>query len=190
MDSRFIINLSGNDFVLHEGLLNEFHANGGTKITTELLSSDNGVYLFKATVEGAKGVYTGHGDANQDNVNSMVGRHLIRMAETRAINRALRFYNNIGMCSVDELGGDDSPKKHIAERQPPKAKESKDTVKFTEDDLRRIAQLKIHPSKTGNKNGRAWFLYELDGRKGFIDQAAQNFITQNAPNVDLDSMPF
>jgi len=29
------------------------------------------------------------------------------MAETRAIARALRWYNNIGMCSADELGGDD-----------------------------------------------------------------------------------
>jgi len=28
------------------------------------------------------------------------------MAETRAIARALRFYNNIGMCSSDELGGE------------------------------------------------------------------------------------
>jgi hypothetical protein len=28
------------------------------------------------------------------------------MAETRAINRALRLYNNIGMCSAEELGGE------------------------------------------------------------------------------------
>jgi hypothetical protein len=34
----------------------------------------------------------------------MVAKHKYRMAETRAIARALRWYNNIGMCSADELG--------------------------------------------------------------------------------------
>lgn len=106
MDKKFIISISGKDFVLHEGLLNEFFENGGETISTKLVDSTGGIYIFKATATGAKGEFTGHGDACDKNVNPMIVKHKIRMAETRAVNRALRFYNNIGMCSVDELGGE------------------------------------------------------------------------------------
>ena len=116
MDARFVVNLQGKDFILHEGLLDAFHKNGGKVLSTELVPTQDGIYLFKATAEGEKGIFTAHGDASPSNVNSMIAKHLIRMAETRAVNRALRFYNNIGMCSVDELGGDDSVK--IAPKKP------------------------------------------------------------------------
>lgn len=107
MDSKFIQNIQGNDFVKYEGLLNEFHVNGGKSIKTKLISVENGTYIFKAVVEGEKGTFQGYGDANESNVNKMIAPHVIRMAETRAKARALRDYNNIGMCSVEELGGDD-----------------------------------------------------------------------------------
>ena len=97
------MSISGKSFVTYEGLLNDFHKNGGTSIDTEVISFDP--YIVKATVKGEKGTFSGHGDADKDNVNSMIVRHKYRMAETRAIARALRWYNNIGMCSVDELGG-------------------------------------------------------------------------------------
>lgn len=103
MDKKFIINLQGNDFVKFEGLLNEFHENGGKSIKTELLDKDP--YIVQATVEGERGTFQGIGDADENNVNKLIARHKIRMAETRAIARALRWYNNIGMCSSDELGG-------------------------------------------------------------------------------------
>jgi len=105
IDKKFIINLQGNDFVKFEGLLNEFHANGGKSIVTEIVSTEP--FIVRATVEGEKGMYQGMGDADEKNVNKMIVKHKIRMAETRAIARALRWYNNIGMCSADELGGSD-----------------------------------------------------------------------------------
>jgi hypothetical protein len=108
MDKRFITNISGKEFVLFEGLLNEFHKNGGKSIRTEIINQNP--LIIHATVEGEKGTFQGIGDANPENVNSMIARHSIRMAETRAIARALRWYNNIGMCSADELGGDPIPK--------------------------------------------------------------------------------
>ena len=111
MDKKFITNISGKDFVLFEGLLNEFHENGGKSIKTEIINPDP--LIIQATVEGEKGTYQGIGDANEDNVNKMIARHSIRMAETRAIARALRWYNNIGMCSADELGGDDKPSRPV-----------------------------------------------------------------------------
>lgn len=105
IDKKFIINLQGNNFILFEGLLNEFHKNGGEKIETKIVSQEP--LIIQATVSGKKGTYQGIGDADDTNVNRMIVKHKIRMAETRAIARALRWYNNVGMCSAEELGGDD-----------------------------------------------------------------------------------
>ena len=106
MDNKFIINLQGKEFVKFEGLLNEFHSNGGKSIKTEVLNIDP--FIVQATVEGENGLYQGIGDANDENTGKLVAKHAIRMAETRAIARALRWYNNVGMCSSDELGGDNN----------------------------------------------------------------------------------
>lgn len=111
---QFVISLQGKDFVTHEGLLDAFHENNGEVITTTLERiTDNGTVIFKAKAMGEKGTYTGYGDANKNNVNKNIAKHLIRMAETRAVNRALRLYNNIGMCSIEELDKDSDviPKK-------------------------------------------------------------------------------
>ncbi len=101
------INIKGNDFVLYEGLLNEFHKNGGKEIRTELVQSllnEKTFFIFKATVTGANGTFEGYGDACDGNVGAMIKPHMMRMAETRAKARALRDYNNIGTCSLEELG--------------------------------------------------------------------------------------
>ena len=48
--------------------------------------------------------FVGYGDADPSNVSSMVRRAELRIAETRAVNRALRKAYGIGLCSVEELG--------------------------------------------------------------------------------------
>ena len=45
-----------------------------------------------------------YGDADPSNVSSMVRGAELRIAETRAVNRALRKAYGIGLCSVEELG--------------------------------------------------------------------------------------
>jgi len=60
-------------------------------------------FIFKATVTGERGTFTGYGDACKGNVGTMIVKDMMRMAETRAKARALRDYNNIGMCSAEEL---------------------------------------------------------------------------------------
>src|SRR6266403_4211303 len=63
-------------------------------------------WVFKAIVyknTGSKG-FVGFGDANPSNVSPMVRGAEMRVAETRAVNRALRKAYGIGLCSVEELG--------------------------------------------------------------------------------------
>ena len=111
MDKKYIQNISGKDFVQYAGLLDDFHKNGGKSIKTKMIGYENGLYIFKAVVDGEKGTFHGYGDAGVDNVNKMIVPHVLRMAETRAKARALRDYCNVDMCSVEELGGGDEKKR-------------------------------------------------------------------------------
>jgi len=63
-------------------------------------------YAFKAIVytsPRSKG-FVGYGDADPTNVSPLVRGAEMRVAETRAVNRALRKAYGIGLCSVEELG--------------------------------------------------------------------------------------
>jgi hypothetical protein len=63
-------------------------------------------WVFKATVfksSKCKG-FTGYGDADPSNVSALVHGAEMRVAETRAVNRALRKAYGIGICSVEEIG--------------------------------------------------------------------------------------
>jgi hypothetical protein len=63
-------------------------------------------WAFKATVlksRTCKG-FVGYGDADPSNVSSLVRGAEMRVAETRAVNRALRKAYGIGICSVEEIG--------------------------------------------------------------------------------------
>jgi hypothetical protein len=62
--------------------------------------------VFRATVyksPRSRG-FVGYGDADPSNVSSVVHGAEMRVAETRAVNRALRKAYGIGLCSVEELG--------------------------------------------------------------------------------------
>jgi hypothetical protein len=70
-----------------------------------------GRWVFKAVVfksAHSKG-FVGYGDADPSNVSSMMRGAELRIAETRAVNRALRKAYGIGLCSVEELGAFSSP---------------------------------------------------------------------------------
>jgi hypothetical protein len=65
-----------------------------------------GHWIFKATVYKtavSKG-FVGYGDADPSNTSPLVRGAEMRVAETRAVNRALRKAYGIGLCSVEELG--------------------------------------------------------------------------------------
>ncbi|MGB9072996.1 MAG: hypothetical protein WCC22_10030 [Terriglobales bacterium] len=63
-------------------------------------------YAFRATVYKSARCrgFVGYGDADPSNVSSLVRGAEMRVAETRAVNRALRKAYGIGICSVEEIG--------------------------------------------------------------------------------------
>jgi hypothetical protein len=87
----------------------------GIRTTLQERQSDPiaGRWVFKATVyksARSKG-FVGFGDADPSNVSPLVHGAEMRVAETRAVNRALRKAYGIGLCSVEELGAFSSPAK-------------------------------------------------------------------------------
>ncbi len=63
-------------------------------------------WVFRATIykdPTSKG-FVGYGDADPSNTSPLVRGAEMRVAETRAVNRALRKAYGIGLCSVEELG--------------------------------------------------------------------------------------
>jgi len=76
-------------------------------------------FVLKATVFPCRSSvgFVGYGDADPSNVSPLVRGAEMRVAETRAVNRALRKTYGIGICSVEEIGSLSSP----AEKFPPQS---------------------------------------------------------------------
>lgn len=121
IDRRFVIKRDGKDYVLVNGLIDMLHqlSGGCFDIATQVVQvpgPNNGeVAVVTATVRvydpGSARVLraaSGIGDAGPASVNRMIAPHSLRMAETRAIGRALRLITNIGMTALEELGGPES----------------------------------------------------------------------------------
>ena len=100
-----ICNLKGKQYILFSGLLQLAHENGIESIDTEVITVDaiEQSAVIVARVKGDRGSFSGHGDASPLNVSKMMAPSFLRMAETRAVARALRFYLGIGMCAREEL---------------------------------------------------------------------------------------
>ena len=101
-----------------EDLLKLAHKKGLIEIRTELITIDleKKYALFKAIVIGevsesphVSGTFQGHGDVTSENIGSdAVKKHWIRMAESRAICRALRWYVGEHKVAKEELSEEDS----------------------------------------------------------------------------------
>jgi hypothetical protein len=97
-------------YVTHSGLLRIATRRRccGIAVTAmpRLCDPSSSRWAFKATVYKSptcKG-FVGHGDADPSNVSALVRGAEMRVAETRAVNRALRKAYGIGICSVEEIG--------------------------------------------------------------------------------------
>jgi hypothetical protein len=108
-------------YVTHTGLLGLARRKRCSGIHVEAVDSlcDSAAnrFVLKATAYPSKSSsgFVGYGDADPSNVSSIVRGAEMRVAETRAVNRALRKAYGIGICSVEEIGTISNP----VEKLPP-----------------------------------------------------------------------
>jgi hypothetical protein len=110
VSSGDVLLLEGRWYVTHSGLLRIARSARCSGISVrpvpEFSDPRAGRWAFKATVyrtRSCKG-FVGFGDADPSNVSPVVRGAEMRVAETRAVNRALRKAYGIGICSVEEIG--------------------------------------------------------------------------------------
>jgi hypothetical protein len=116
--------LNGNWYVTHAGLvrLATQRRCAGIRVQAVREYCDQAAnrWVFRAVVcksHGSKG-FVGYGDADPTNTSSLVRGAEMRVAETRAVNRALRKAYGVGLCSVEELGAISAPQKPFAAAPP------------------------------------------------------------------------
>jgi hypothetical protein len=108
--------IGGNWYVTHTGLLRLARRKKCRGIHVEAVDSlcDSAAsrFVLKATVYPSKSSsgFVGYGDADPSNVSFLVHGAEMRVAETRAVNRALRKAYGIGICSVEEIGSVAEPR--------------------------------------------------------------------------------
>ena len=108
-------------YVTHTGLIRLASRNRcagiHTKPVRDFCDPQTQRWSFEATVYKTKACrgFVGYGDADPSNVSSLVRGAEMRVAETRAVNRALRKAYGIGICSVEEIGTVPNP----IEKLPP-----------------------------------------------------------------------
>jgi len=105
-----VIHLDGHWYVTHAGLLRlalRRHC-AGIDVRPHLKFCDpaSSKLTFSATVYKSADCrgFLGYGDADPSNVSPLVHGGEMRIAETRAVNRALRKAYGVGICSVEEIG--------------------------------------------------------------------------------------
>jgi len=105
-----VLLLDGSWYVTHSGLLRLATRKGCIGIRVQPVSGfcapAESKWAFRATAfksTTCRG-FSGYGDADPGNVSAMVRGAEMRIAETRAVNRALRKAYGIGLCSVEEIG--------------------------------------------------------------------------------------
>jgi hypothetical protein len=123
-------------YVTHSGLLRlaERRHCAGMHVRPVFKSSDppNSRWVFRAVVfkSGTCKGFVGYGDADPSNTSDLVRGAEMRVAETRAVNRALRKAYGIGICSVEEIGAFCGPPasndNHNHRKRPPQPAKSND----------------------------------------------------------------
>jgi hypothetical protein len=120
-----LILLNGGWYVTHAGLIRlaKRCRCSGVQVQPVHQLSDQAAsrYTFRATVYKSARCrgFVGYGDADPSNVSPLVRGAEMRIAETRAVNRALRKAYGIGICSVEEIGSSPGPKVASDPRKSP-----------------------------------------------------------------------
>jgi hypothetical protein len=108
VDERFIEIIEGREFIKFGGLLHLAHEKGISRIETEIIqlpTPENGnSAIIRAIVESKEGdLFSGIGDCSPANCHPKVAKHLLRIAETRAIARCLKLHVDSPFTCLEEL---------------------------------------------------------------------------------------
>ena len=204
LDERFITNIKGKDFVLYAGVLDLATQRGLLKLEVELIqfpSKKNGnEAICRAVAEGKNGdVFSDIGDANPSNCASMISKHLIRMASTRAKARCLRDMCNIGICTVEELAdfdevigtpnGKKAPKaqpkatgKSAPKAPKKKATQSKQSEPKDSSDKKPETEPKEQPDQTGQpkmSEAQRRAIFNLSRRRGISVDEIESMVEES-----------
>lgn len=120
--------LDGRWYITHTGLIRLARRKScaGIHVTpaTQFCEPNGSRWAFKATVYKSRNCrgFVGYGDADPSNVSQLVRGAEMRVAETQAVNRALRKAYGIGICSVEELGSFSGPVPPAAKSKIPTGK--------------------------------------------------------------------
>jgi len=152
LDERFITTIENREFVYYAGLLDLAHQKGLIKLNVETLQyplkENDHTAICRAVAETSFGnVFSDIGDANPNNCNHKVARHLLRMASTRAKARCLRDLDNIGTTCLEELGDlSEVIGAEIAEKGAPKKVFSKKTARIEKKESASEAVIDVTPT--------------------------------------------
>lgn len=112
-------------YITHTGLVRLARRSRCAGIAVEAIPELSDVFnkrwAFKATVYRSvtcRG-FVGYGDADPSNVSPLMHGAEMRIAETRAVNRALRKAYGIGICSIEELDLDAEPRCSLQQPKKP-----------------------------------------------------------------------
>jgi len=127
VSSGDLVFLKAGWYVTHAGLLRlarRSHCIGiDVAPVAEFSNPATSRWAFKATVYKSPQCrgFVGYGDADPTNVSPLVHGAEMRVAETRAVNRALRKAYGIGICSVEEISSFAEPasSRREAKKLPP-----------------------------------------------------------------------
>ena len=147
--------IQGHWYVTHTGLLGLASRRNCRGLHTEpiLVFCDptSSRWAFKAIVYKSprcKG-FVGYGDADPSNISFLVHGAEMRVAETRAVNRALRKAYGIGICSAEEIGSatEPSPQAPDSKKLPPQPANENGTGRTVRDRLCQvIRQHRLDPN--------------------------------------------
>jgi hypothetical protein len=172
--------LEGGWYVTHAGLLGLAQRKRccgiSTRPVTELSRADQRIWTFESVVYTSKACkgFSGFGDASPANVPEHLRGCEMRIAETRAVNRALRKAYAVGICSFEELGNT----ANTMPRRPPASATS------VRDRLLAI----IHHHSLDTQQVKAYALAELgttDLRRASREQM-ERFVQQLSEEVSRD----
>lgn len=112
-DGKAVVSFQGLIHMLHLATLGEFscindpvqQGNAENGRETIVRCTLKGMRRLSGSDEKVPFEVVCYGDASPENVTRMIAVHIRRMAETRAMARAMRVATNVGLTAAEELGG-------------------------------------------------------------------------------------